>query len=695
MRRPGTNHPLRTLFTGLLATVTASAGLVAFGAGTAHAATATPLPTRVFAPYFEAYSGDDPATISTESGANYETMAFIQAATKGSCTAYWNGDTSQPLTSATFGSSIAAIQAKGGNVIPSFGGYTADDTGTEIADSCTSVASIAAVYENVITTYNATRIDLDTEDNSLTNTAGITRRNQAIAQVEAWAAANGRTVQFQYTLPTTTSGLASSGLAVLKNAVANNAVISVVNIMTFDYYDGATHEMGTDAENAATGLYSQLASLYPSKTPAQLWGMIGITLMPGVDDYGTAETTTVADAANVTSWATGKGLAELAFWALERDNDSCTVGTAGSDTCSGITQNTWDFSHAMEPFTSSGSTPPSNDFSLSDSPSSASVAAGSSTTSTISTAVASGSAESVALTASGLPTGVTASFSPASVTSGSSSTLTLSAASTTAAGTYPITITGTAASGTHTATYNLTVTAASTGGNDFSLADSPSSASVTAGTAATSTVSTAVASGSAESVALTASGLPTGVTASFSPASVTSGSSSTLTLSTASTTAAGTYPITITGTAASGTHAITYNLTVTATSTGSGSLVNGGFETGSLSPWTCQAGDAVVTTPVHSGSHALQVTPTASQTGECDQTLTLTPNHSYTLTGWVQGSYAYLGVSGGATASTWASSSSWTKLTVTFTTGASGTVTVYVHGWYSQGNVFADDLAVN
>ena len=358
------NRPLRAVLTGLLATAAASTGLVALGAGTASAA-ATPLPAHVFAPYLEAYSGDSPATVSTESGANYETMAFIQAATKGSCTAYWNGDTSQPLTSATFGSDISAIQAKGGNVIPSFGGYTADDTGTEIADSCTTVASIAAEYEQVITTYNVTRIDLDTEDNSLTDTAGITRRNQAIAQVESWAAANGRTVQFQYTLPTTTSGLASSGLAVLKNAVTNNAVISVVNIMTFDYYDGATHEMGTDAENAATGLYSQLASLYPSKTPAQLWGMIGITLMPGIDDYGAAETTTVADAANVESWANTKGLAELSFWALERDNGGC-VGTGGSDTCSGIAQNTWDFSHALEPFTSGSSTPPSNDFSVSD-----------------------------------------------------------------------------------------------------------------------------------------------------------------------------------------------------------------------------------------------------------------------------------------------------------------------------------------
>jgi hypothetical protein len=591
MRRRTTVRPLRTLLTGLLATAAASAGLVVSGAGTAQAA--TPLPAHVFAPYFEAYSGDSPATISTESGANYETMAFIQAASKGSCTAYWNGDTSQPLTSATFGSDISAIQAKGGDVIPSFGGYTADDTGTEIADSCTSVASIAAVYESVITTYNVTRIDLDTEDNSLTDTAGITRRNQAIAQVEAWAASTGRTVQFQYTLPTTTSGLASSGLAVLKNAVANNAVVSVVNIMTFDYYDGATHEMGTDAENAATGLYSQLASLYPSKTPAQLWGMIGITLMPGIDDYGAAETTTVADAANVESWATTKGLAELSFWALERDNGGC-VGTAGSDTCSGIAQNTWDFSHALEPFTSGGTvTPPpsGNDFSLSDAPASASIAAGASTTSTVSTAVTSGSAQTVALTASGLPSGVTASFSPASVTAGSSSTLTLTASSSAAAGTYPVTITGTAPSGSHTATFSLTVT--STGGG------------------------------------------------------------------------------------------------------GTGGLVNGGFETGSLSPWTCQTGDAVVSTPVHSGSHALQVTPTSSQTGQCSQTVTLSPDTSYTLSGWVQGSYAYLGVSGGATASTWSSNSSWNQLNVSFTTGSSGTVTVYVHGWYSQGNVYADDLALS
>ncbi|WP_194896382.1 glycosyl hydrolase 2 galactose-binding domain-containing protein [Catenulispora pinisilvae] len=98
-----------------------------------------------------------------------------------------------------------------------------------------------------------------------------------------------------------------------------------------------------------------------------------------------------------------------------------------------------------------------NDFSLTDSPAAGTVTQGSSTTATVSTSVVGGSAESVALTASGLPTGATATFSPASVTAGGSSTLTVATAATTPAGTYPITITGTAPSATHTASYSLTV----------------------------------------------------------------------------------------------------------------------------------------------------------------------------------------------------------------------------------------------
>ncbi|GLV83184.1 chitinase [Streptomyces lavendulae subsp. lavendulae] len=583
-------HPSRSVrpLSAAFATLAACAGLlVAAGAGPAQAAP-TPLPAHVFAPYFEAYSSDSPADLAQKSGAKYLTMAFVQTEAKGSCTPYWNGSTAQPMASSVFGADFTTLRSRGGDVIPSFGGYAADNGGTEIADSCTSVDSIAAAYQKVITTYDVTRLDMDIEDNSLTNKAGIDRRNQAIKKVQDWAAANGRPLQVSYTLPTTTGGLASSGLAVLKSAKTAGARVDVVNLMTFDYYDGAAHDMAADTRSAATGLYGQLATLYPAKTPTELWGMVGVTEMPGIDDYGPAETFTTADATAVYDWAVAKGINTLSFWALQRDNGGCP-GTGGSDTCSGIAQDPWYFTHTFAPFTRDAG-PVADDFSVSVTPGSASVAPGGSTTATVATRVTAGTAQAVALTVAGAPPGVTATVDPGSVTAGGTARLTVAASASAPPGTYALTVTGAGTAFTRTAAFTLTVSG------------------------------------------------PGG---------------------------------------------------------GSGALVNGGFESGSLAPWSCESGGAVVSSPAHGGAYAVQGTPAGDRTGECAQTLTLAPNTAYTLSGWVQGSYAYLGVRGGANASTWTSSAAWTRLTVPFTTGASGTVTVYLHGWYGQGAVHGDDFAVS
>jgi Ricin-type beta-trefoil lectin domain/Glycosyl hydrolases family 18 len=360
MRSPRTIRATLTV----AATALAALGLTALGSGGAQAATATnaaaattatPLPAHVFAPYWEQYSGDNPETESLDSGSPYLTAAFLQTASAGSCTAYWDGDTSQPISTSTYGSEFAAIQAAGGNVIPSFGGAAADSDGEDIADSCTSVSGIAQVYENVITTYNVPRIDLDIEQNSLTDTAGIQRRNEAVAEVEQWAAANGRSIQFSYTVPATTTGLDSTEEAIVQNAISVGATISVVNLMTFDYYIGTEQNMQTDTESAASGLESELASLYPGDSASELWDMIGITEMPGIDDYGPDETFTTAEAAPVLSWAESHGVNTLSFWAIERDNGGCP-GTAGEDDCSGISQSTWFFSNTFKAFTSGGGT---------------------------------------------------------------------------------------------------------------------------------------------------------------------------------------------------------------------------------------------------------------------------------------------------------------------------------------------------
>lgn len=125
---------------------------------------------------------------------------------------------------------------------------------------------------------------------------------------------------------------------------------------------------------------------------------------------------------------------------------------------------------------------------------------------------------------------------------------------------------------------------------------------------------------------------------------------------------------------------------------------NAGFESG-LSNWTCSANSGTtVASPAHAGSAALKGTPAGQDNARCSQSVSVKPNSTYTLGAWVQGGYAYLGVTGTGTTdvSTWTpDSASWKQLSTKFTTGSSTTsVTVYTHGWYGQAPYYADDLSV-
>jgi hypothetical protein len=134
--------------------------------------------------------------------------------------------------------------------------------------------------------------------------------------------------------------------------------------------------------------------------------------------------------------------------------------------------------------------------------------------------------------------------------------------------------------------------------------------------------------------------------------------------------------------------------TMPGASAATNALTNPGFETGNLSGWTCDASDSVVTGHAHSGTYALSGAA-GNDTAQCAQTLTLVPNTAYTLSASVQGSYVFLGVSGGVSAQTWTSSTSYQTLSLNFTTASATSVTVFVHGWYGQGTYFADDLVLN
>ncbi len=165
-----------------------------------------------------------------------------------------------------------------------------------------------------------------------------------------------------------------------------------------------------------------------------------------------------------------------------------------------------------------------------------------------------GFSSAVSFSASGLPSGATATFTPASVSGGGTVTLTITTSSSTPSGTSSLTIT---ASGGKTHSIVIPFQVSVPG---FAMAVAPTSQSVNAGTNAVYTVSVTSTGGFSDPVTITPSG-----SLSVTPASciVTPPGSCTFTVSTTST-PANTYTLTFTGTSGSLTpQTITASLTVT------------------------------------------------------------------------------------------------------------------------------------
>ena len=198
-----------------------------------------------------------------------------------------------------------------------------------------------------------------------------------------------------------------------------------------------------------------------------------------------------------------------------------------------------------------------SNFVLTPTPATVTVAAGKSTTASLALTRQGGFSAAVTLLASGAPTGVTVTFSPASLTT--TSTVTVTAASTAPAGSYTLTLTGTGGGLTRTARIALTVIAPT-----FTLTPSATGASVAAGGSVAITFTTAAVSGFNSAVALSLSVLPSGVTAKFVPASISApgNGSSSLTFTAASTVAGGVYTVTVTVTGGGVTRTQPLTLTV-------------------------------------------------------------------------------------------------------------------------------------
>jgi hypothetical protein len=140
-----------------------------------------------------------------------------------------------------------------------------------------------------INAYGLTHIDFDIEGAAVADDAAIDRRSQAIAALQQAAAAAGKTLDVSFTLPVLPTALTANGLYVLQSALKYGVKISTVNVMAMDYGDGAARnpagQMGTYAIDSAKSTFTRLQGLYGTTlTTSQLWEMVGVTPMIGVND---------------------------------------------------------------------------------------------------------------------------------------------------------------------------------------------------------------------------------------------------------------------------------------------------------------------------------------------------------------------------------------------------------------------------
>lgn len=302
----------------------------AFTAEAAGTTTNDPPPpsgaTLPLAPYVDMGAWPTPSLtqMSSASGVKSFTLAFITAS---ACKAMWFN--AYDPRDAWSKDQIDAIRAAGGDVKISFGGAS----GVELAQACTDVTALYNEYNAVVNAYQLRYLDLDIEGSATAEPASVARRSQAVARLQQ--AHPGLKVSL--TLPVLPEGLTADGLNVVRSARDAGVDLDVVNVMAMDYYRSVDY--GDAAVQAAQSTFGQLKSLYPGKTDAQLWRMVGVTPMLGQNDDGRIYNQD--DSRQLVTFAKGRHLGELAFWEVTRDRNACNGALY---LCTNVPQAPYEFS---------------------------------------------------------------------------------------------------------------------------------------------------------------------------------------------------------------------------------------------------------------------------------------------------------------------------------------------------------------
>ncbi len=290
---------------------------------------------------------NNPQNISTAmsaSGAKFFNLAFVLDS--GGCTPAWNGDAAHKVSADTTVLGVVnAVRAGGGDVAVSFGGYN----GAELGAGCGSASGLAGAYQQVITKYNLTRIDLDYEGDDLNANMGVRMGALRILQDNARAA--GRQLHVTLTVPMTTVGFPDTGKAEIQAGIGAGVQFDLVNIMAFDYGLTNASNMVDSVKLVAEAAKNQMKTLF-GYDDATAFAHVGLQLMNGHTDQP-SELFTQSDFSALLTYARSKHVGWFSYWSLNRDRacDPSVPHNWADGTCSSVAQNAWDFSKIVAQYT--------------------------------------------------------------------------------------------------------------------------------------------------------------------------------------------------------------------------------------------------------------------------------------------------------------------------------------------------------
>jgi len=268
--------------------------------------------------------------VANATGQKHFTLAFALADSTG-CNPSWGGTV--PLNDSRVIGSVNDLKGVGGDVTVATGGAA----GPYLENTCGSTAALLAAYEKALDAVGSNRLDVDVEA-----TIPVATVNAALKQLQT---DRGTAITYTLRVQGQDYGVDPFSVQILQDAASRGLNVTV-NPMLMDF--GYSGDWGNALISAANATLGQMKQVWPSKSDADLKGLLGLTPMIGKNDTG--PTTTQAIARQVLSYAQSNHVGYIGFWSVGRDNGGCPNGSV-SPTCSGISQSTYEFTNIFKGFT--------------------------------------------------------------------------------------------------------------------------------------------------------------------------------------------------------------------------------------------------------------------------------------------------------------------------------------------------------